>query len=45
MDVFDLQALVLMFRSLVALVGTSDDVAEKILTLLAWSKDAGKSSS
>ena len=38
-DVFDLQALVLLFRTLVALVGTSDDVAEKLLTLLAWSKD------
>ena len=38
-DVFDLQALVLLFRSLVALVGTSDDVAEKLLILLAWSKD------
>ncbi|CAE7705677.1 ppsA [Symbiodinium sp. CCMP2592] len=38
-DVFDLQALVLLFRTLVALVGTSDDVAAKLLTLLAWSKD------
>ncbi|CAE7780146.1 ppsA [Symbiodinium sp. CCMP2456] len=38
-DVFDLQALVLLFRTLVALVGTSDDVAEKLLTLLAWSKE------
>lgn len=39
LDVFDNQALVLLFRSLVVLVGTSDDVAEKLLTLLAWSRE------
>ena len=39
LDVFDNQALVLLLRSLVVLVGTSDDVAEKLLTLLAWSRE------
>ena len=39
LDVFDNQALVLLFRSMVVLVGTSDDVAEKLLTLLAWSRE------
>eukprot|EP00933_Yihiella_yeosuensis_P040292 TRINITY_DN3456_c1_g1_i1.p1 TRINITY_DN3456_c1_g1~~TRINITY_DN3456_c1_g1_i1.p1 ORF type:complete len:482 (-),score=78.74 TRINITY_DN3456_c1_g1_i1:204-1505(-) len=38
-DVFDVQALVLVFQTLVCLVGTSDEVALKLLTLLSWSKD------
>ncbi|CAE8590923.1 unnamed protein product, partial [Polarella glacialis] len=38
-DVFDVQALVLVLQTLVCLVGTSDEVALKLLTLLAWSKD------
>jgi len=36
-DVFDLQALVLVFHTLVCHVGTSDDVVHKLLTLIAWS--------
>merc|ERR1719362_838970 len=42
-DVFDLQALVLVLHTLVCHVGTSDDVVHKLLTLIAWS--AGEVSS
>ncbi|CAJ1418586.1 unnamed protein product [Effrenium voratum] len=39
LDLFDMQALVLLFRSMVVVVGTSDEVAEMLLTLLAWSQN------
>uniref|UniRef100_A0A7S0ACR5 RAP domain-containing protein n=1 Tax=Pyrodinium bahamense TaxID=73915 RepID=A0A7S0ACR5_9DINO len=38
-DVFDVQALVLLLHTLVCMVGTSDVVIEKLLTLLSWSYD------
>lgn len=38
-DVFDLQALVLILHTLVCLVGTREQVVEKLLTLISWSKD------
>mmetsp|Transcript_27415 Transcript_27415/g.64521 ORF Transcript_27415/g.64521 Transcript_27415/m.64521 type:complete len:569 (+) Transcript_27415:70-1776(+) len=38
-DVFDVQALVLILHTLVCLVGTSDDVIVKLLTLVSWSCD------
>lgn len=38
-DIFDLQALVRLLHTLVCLVGCSDDVIEKLLTLVTWSKD------
>lgn len=38
-DVFDVQALALLLHSMVCLVGTSDGVIEKLLTLISWSKD------
>lgn len=41
-DVFDVQALVMVTHSLVCLVGTSDEVIEKLLTLVTWSsKEVG----
>lgn len=36
-DVFDVQALVLLLHTLACLVGTSDEILEKLLTLVSWS--------
>lgn len=36
-DVFDLQALVQVLHTLVCFVGTSDEIAAKLLTLISWS--------
>lgn len=38
-DVFDVQALVLMTHTLVCFVGASDDTIAKLLQLVVWSKD------
>jgi len=38
-DVFDVQALVMVLHTLACLVGTSDEILEKLLTLVAWSSN------